>query len=124
MSGPFWKTALVRRDDRSSWSKVFNFDLLLLAIETADGLLNGHNAGSDTNAALVPAGLVSAGLSPETEAILSRAGKEGVAAEEQVVVLINGPALTLAALGSGLSTGGVTHNTHTCGESQQLSFLY
>lgn len=80
--------------------------LLLLSVLAAVGLGNGQSAGREAQAVLVAARVGDTGVDPDTPRLADAAGagKETLALEGEVAVLVNLPSLVLAVLGLGIAS--------------------
>jgi hypothetical protein len=81
--------------------------VLLSAIQTVsalDRVCDSHSPGAKPEAALDAVGLLNAHINPDKPRVVgrARAGKETVAIEREVVVLVDSPALNLQPRAGGL----------------------
>lgn len=86
---------------------ILSFDLLLLlSVLAAVGLGNGQSAGREAQAALVAAGVGDTSVDPDAPRLADAAGagKQTLALESEVAVLVNLPSLVLAVLGLGIAS--------------------
>jgi hypothetical protein len=88
----------------------------LLGVKTAVRVGNILNTSSDADAVLVAGGVGNAGISPDAPGTVDAvgAGDQVLAAELEVVLVVDGPTLALGVLRGGLSAGGVADLTLAC----------